>query len=143
MVASLPDIPYTSYTCIGPYTVLWERISFGSTTAPSMLEACSYDITGEISQLVRLVPEDLKGLIDADVLNGEMVFKVLLFPTEEGVRYVLDGPPLPIDMKFEKFVDDLFFGGDTAKEAQSCRDFASYIFKGHGLITDPLKDLRT
>ncbi|KAF4703348.1 hypothetical protein FOZ62_016599, partial [Perkinsus olseni] len=51
MVASLPDIPYTSYTCIGPYTVLWERISFGSTTAPSMLEACSYDITGEISQL--------------------------------------------------------------------------------------------
>ncbi|KAF4650579.1 hypothetical protein FOL47_001042, partial [Perkinsus chesapeaki] len=142
MVACLRDIPYTSYTCIGPYTVLWERISFGSTTAPSMLEACSYDITDEIARLIEAVPEGSGGLVQAKLLDRRKVRAALLFPTDEGVQYILQGPPVPTRVIFEKFVDDLFFGGETADEAQACRDFVSHIFKGHGLVTGPLKDLK-
>ncbi|KAF4699649.1 hypothetical protein FOZ63_011615, partial [Perkinsus olseni] len=64
-------------------------------------------------------------------------------PSPLAVKYIRAGPPVPREIQFEKFVDDLYFGGNTDREARTGRDFVSYVFRGHGLCTDPLKDLET
>ncbi|KAF4648513.1 hypothetical protein FOL46_002817, partial [Perkinsus olseni] len=141
MVSSLEDLPYSCYTCIGPYTVLWYRVSFGSTAAPNMLEASSHDVTQEIADIVGSLPPVGCSTVEASKLDDHKVFKALLRPTVEAVEYVKKGPMVPRELVFEKFVDDFFFGGDTREEVGLCRKFVCYMFKGHGFVTDPLKDL--
>ncbi|KAF4739780.1 hypothetical protein FOZ62_025379, partial [Perkinsus olseni] len=141
MVSSLEDLPYSCYTCIGPYTVLWYRVSFGSTAAPNMLEASSHDVTQEIADIVGSLPPVGCSTVEASKLDDHKVFKALLRPTVEAVEYVKKGPMVPRELVFEKFVDDSFFGGDTREEVGLCRNFVCYMFKGHGFVTDPLKDL--
>ncbi|EER11972.1 hypothetical protein Pmar_PMAR019074 [Perkinsus marinus ATCC 50983] len=115
----------------GPYTVLWLRVSFGSTTAPNMLEACGYDIIEEIVGIKNSLPPGNEDVVDARRASPL------------AVKYIRAGPPVHRVIQFEKFVDDLYFGGNTDREARTARDFVSYVFRGHGLCTDPLKDLET
>ncbi|KAF4650631.1 hypothetical protein FOZ61_000147 [Perkinsus olseni] len=143
MVTSLVDTPYCSYTCIGPYTVLWLRVSFGSTTAPNMLEACSYDVIEEIVGIKNSLRPGNEEVVDARRLDPVRVSDCLVRPSPLAVKYTRAGPPVPRVIQFEKFVDDLYFGGNTDREARTGRDFVSYVFCGHGLCTDPLKDLET
>ncbi|EER19874.1 gag/pol/env polyprotein, putative [Perkinsus marinus ATCC 50983] len=141
MVSSLEDLPHSGYTCIGPFTVLWYRVSFGSTAAPNMLEASSHDVGKEIVDMVGSLPPGEDSLVEANRLDDQKVFRALLRPTVDAVRYVKNGPAIPRKLVFEKFVDDFFFGGDTLEEVRSCREFVGHMFEGHGFVTDPLKDL--
>ncbi|EER09334.1 hypothetical protein Pmar_PMAR003183 [Perkinsus marinus ATCC 50983] len=76
---------------------------------------------------------------DGDVFGGYPLLFLYMYrplhgPVAEGFLWVI---------QFEKFVDDLYFGGNTDREARAAREFVSYVFRGHGLCTDPLKDLET
>ncbi|KAF4647533.1 hypothetical protein FOZ61_004047, partial [Perkinsus olseni] len=109
--------------------------------APNMLEASTYDVIKEIEGIVGCLPSSSEGLVDAKELDRKRLARVLLYPSERGMDYVMSGPAIPSKMLFQRFVDDLFFGGGTMVEARQCKEFVSYIFQGHGLYTDPAKDL--
>ncbi|KAF4647928.1 hypothetical protein FOL47_003952, partial [Perkinsus chesapeaki] len=144
MKASLYDVGYSSYTCIGNYTVLWSSIAFGSNNAPCMLEACSNDVVSEINSLTTSATSTYSStasgvLIAPRLLSDEQIEKALLRPSATGVDYVLRGPSIPMRTLLLKYVDDLYFGGKTKDSARQSYDFGTHIFNGHGFNSDPVK----
>ncbi|EER13813.1 hypothetical protein Pmar_PMAR000976 [Perkinsus marinus ATCC 50983] len=86
--------------------------------APNMLEASTYDVIKEIEGIVECLPPHSEGLVDAKELDKEKLAKAMLYYSKSGLDYVMGGPAIPSKMLFQKFVDDLFFGGDTMEEAK-------------------------
>ncbi|EER19175.1 hypothetical protein Pmar_PMAR028640 [Perkinsus marinus ATCC 50983] len=141
MQSSRADVPYVGYTCIGPFTVLWSRVGFGTRAAPNMLDSVVDDTIDEIYDLSQLAAE-----IDGDTfevavksIDPERIKSALLYPSEEGYDYLYDGPPIPSHVKMLKFVDDIYALGSTVAEAQRNYRFVSYLLKGHDLPAEDLK----
>ncbi|KAF4722039.1 hypothetical protein FOZ62_022187, partial [Perkinsus olseni] len=96
MKASLHDLAYTNYTCIGDYTVLWSSVSFGTSSAPNFLECCTYDITTEADALRKAgATLTLSPLVDPYLYDDDTLAEVLLLPTPEAFDYIRQGPMVP------------------------------------------------
>ncbi|EER14872.1 hypothetical protein Pmar_PMAR001843, partial [Perkinsus marinus ATCC 50983] len=146
MKASLYDVGYSSYTCIGNYTVLWSSIAFGSNNAPCMLEASSHDVVLEMERLLTSSLSVQREVHKAEVtgspprlLSNVQIEQALLMPSATGVEYLLRGPSIPTRMLLLKYVDDLYYGGRTREEARLGYEFGSHVFTGHGFGNDPVK----
>ncbi|KAF4694593.1 hypothetical protein FOZ62_028990, partial [Perkinsus olseni] len=144
MKASLYDLAYTNYTCIGDYTVLWSSVSFGTTSAPNFLECCTHDVTEEAETLQGVGASlTMSPLIDPHLYNDEDLEKVLLLPSPEAFDYIRLGPHIPKELVLLKYVDDLFNGGDTPEIATQANDFSLHLLGGHGFKVDAIKNLRS
>ncbi|KAF4699102.1 hypothetical protein FOZ62_001988, partial [Perkinsus olseni] len=143
MKASLYDVGYSSYTCIGSYTVLWSSIAFGSNNAPCMLEASSHDVVLELEQLLTstLSVQRQTGVtsLSPRLLSNAQIEQTLLMPSATGVEYIRRGPAIPTKMLLLKYVDDLYYGGRSKEEARPGYEFGHHIFTGHGFGNVPVK----
>ncbi|KAF4653769.1 hypothetical protein FOL47_010294 [Perkinsus chesapeaki] len=141
MQSNRSDIPYVGYTCLGPFTVLWVRVGFGTKAAPNMLDSTVDDVTDEIyglTQLVSTAEEDVNYL-DMAELDSTHVKDCLLLPSDEAYDYLREGPSVPRRVKLLKFVDDIYALGSSVEEAQRNYSFASHVLKGHDLPAEDLK----
>ncbi|KAF4695849.1 hypothetical protein FOZ60_003018 [Perkinsus olseni] len=145
MFADPTDIPYIGYTCIGNFTVLWNRVSFGSTCAPAMLEADLHDISDEIYNTTviakRLDPtRPSTATIPGHHLSDEDLEKVLLCSTNDNLDWIKYGPQIPLNISMVWFVDDVYVGGESKTHAIDCYSYAAHIYEGHHKLFDPNKN---
>ncbi|KAF4649511.1 hypothetical protein FOZ61_001229, partial [Perkinsus olseni] len=141
MQSNYSDIPYVGYTCIGPFTVLWARVGFGTRSAPNMLDSTVDDATDEIYHLTQLVRETDGNAVELDlsVIEAAKIKDCLLYPSDKAFEYLCNGPPIPSGIKMLKFVDDIYVLGSSVAEAQRNYGFVSYVLKGHDLPAEDLK----
>ncbi|KAF4730788.1 hypothetical protein FOZ63_028678 [Perkinsus olseni] len=144
MKASLYDLAYANYTCIGDYTILWSSISFGTTNAPNFLECCTYDVTTEIEALQEAGARlSTSPLVDPRLLTDDVLEEVLLLPSRAAFDYIRQGPAIPKDVILLKYVDDLFNGGDTPEQATQANDLSLHMLGGHGFKAEAIKNVRS
>ncbi|KAF4695311.1 hypothetical protein FOZ60_005177 [Perkinsus olseni] len=145
MFADPTDIPYIGYTCIGNFTVLWNRVSFGSTCAPAMLEADLHDISDEIYNTTVIAKQldptrPSTATIPGHHLSDEDLEKVLLCSTNDNLDWIKYGPQIPLNISMVWFVDDVYVGGESKTHAIDCYSYAAHIYEGHHKLFDPNKN---
>ncbi|KAF4649909.1 hypothetical protein FOL46_001357, partial [Perkinsus olseni] len=145
MFADPADIPYTGYTCIGNYTLLWNRVSFGSTCAPAMLETDLNDMSDEIYNITLLAKQQdptrpSTATVPGCYLSEEDLQEVLLCPTNDNVDWIKYGPQIPIEVSMVWFVDDVYIGGASQSHAIDCYSFTAHVYEGHHKLFDPNKN---
>ncbi|KAF4649509.1 hypothetical protein FOL47_002027, partial [Perkinsus chesapeaki] len=145
MFADPSDIPFIGYTCIGNFTLLWNRVSFGSTCAPAMLEADLNDMSDEIYNIVLLAKhQDLSRPPTSTVpgwnLSASDLKKILLCPTNDNVDWIRFGPQIPTSISIVWFVDDVYIGGVSKTHTIDCYSFAAHVYEGHHKLFDPNKN---
>ncbi|EER06832.1 hypothetical protein Pmar_PMAR002201 [Perkinsus marinus ATCC 50983] len=145
MFADPSDIPFIGYTCIGNFTLLWNRVSFGSTCAPAMLETDINDMSDEIYQVISTAKARESSRPPTSTVPGwnlltEDLMNVLLCPTNDNVDWIRFGPQVPIVISMVWFVDDVYIGGLSRSHTIDCYSFAAHIYEGHHKLFDPNKN---